>query len=201
MDRQSLIVWLEGPHEPAAGGAPGAKGSRGRSHLGANGPASEEVAGGSVTAARAEPARTRCARAAGARRAAGRRATEARAPRAAEGARIDVISARALGDARTAGRRAARRSQRRGGERSRRTTASASAVRGSAVATVGSPCSCVWHRGCVRADAKPKPTKETTWKAHIQPAPLIFAPGGAPSRKRFSVAQSHRPGTVPRARH
>ena len=145
MDRQSLIVWLEGPHEPAAGDAPGAKGSRGRSHLGANGPASEEVAGGSVTAARAEPARTRCARAAGARRAAGRRATEARAPRAAEGARIDVISARALGDARTAGRRAARRSQRRGGERSRRTTASASAVRGSAVATVGSPCSCVWH--------------------------------------------------------
>lgn len=104
MERQSLMVWLEGPHEPAAGGAPGAKGLRGRSHLGANGPASEEAAGGSVTAARTEPARTRSTRAAGVRRVAGRRATEARVPRVAEGARNDVISTRALGDARTVGR-------------------------------------------------------------------------------------------------
>jgi hypothetical protein len=156
------MVWLEGPHEPAGGGAPGARGSRGRSHVGANGPASEEVAGGSETAARTEPARTRCARAAGARRAAGRRAREARAPRAAEGARIDVISTEGARRARTAGETSgARVSTTRARARS---ACDGERERGARFGgrDGGSLCACVC-RSCVSC----RHYTETTWKADV----------------------------------
>jgi hypothetical protein len=97
----------------------------------------------------------------GARRAAGRRAREARAPRAAEGARIDVISTEGARRARTAGKRAARGSRRRGRERGRRATASASAERGSAVATVGR-CARACAEAASRADTTPKPRGRLT---------------------------------------
>ena len=100
------MVCLEGPHVPLAGGAPGPRGSLGRSHEGAKDSA-VDVVWGAVTAARMMLWQARFMLTPVERPLLGWRATEARAPNAAAGptgAIIDVISAEVLcgGDERRA---------------------------------------------------------------------------------------------------